>query len=225
MHVSVTHAGDGRQPVLVVDNFLGNPEVLIDYAAAHSVFDQVSDTFYPGERAPIPAIYSYAVRAFLGAAIAEAFALGAAAVTRELSHFSLVTTPPEHLTLLQRMPHFDNTDPRQLAVLHYLCGPGFGGTSFYRHRATGFEFIDESRRAAYSRAVREELAALRPAAPRYICGDDAMFARTASFAADFNRILVYHSISLHSADIAPGFAFSGDPRTGRLTANTFFFYE
>jgi len=51
--MSVTHVGASRLPVLVVDNFLGNPHVLIDYAAEHSVFDGVRDTFYPGSRAPI----------------------------------------------------------------------------------------------------------------------------------------------------------------------------
>lgn len=222
--MAVTRVGAEQLPVLVVDNFLSNADVLIDYAAEHSVFDCVQDTFYPGMRAPIPAIYSFAVRAFLGAAIAEAFGLGAAGITGELSHFSLVTTSPGNLKPLQQMPHFDNTNPKQLAVLHYLCASGFGGTSFYRHRRTGFEFIDESRRPVYTRAVGEELASLGAATPRYICGDDARFTRTAAFAAEFNRVLVYRSINLHSADIAPGFRFKGNPRTGRLTANTFFFY-
>jgi hypothetical protein len=38
-------------------------------------------------------------------------------------------------------------------------------------------------------------------------------------------VLIYRSISLHSANIAQDFAFDNDPRRGRLTANTFFFYR
>jgi hypothetical protein len=38
-------------------------------------------------------------------------------------------------------------------------------------------------------------------------------------------VLVYRSIDLHSADIRPGFRFDTNPRSGRLTANTFFYYQ
>jgi len=130
IRVSTVLIGAEPSPVLVIDNFLSDPEVLIAYAADRSTFEGVSDTFYPGVRAPIPPIYSFAVRAFLGAAIGKAFGLDPSGVTRELSHFSLVTTAPGHLKVPQRMSHIDNTNPKQLAVLHYLCGPEFGGTSF-----------------------------------------------------------------------------------------------
>jgi hypothetical protein len=223
--IALERIGNEASPVLVVDNFLGNPQILIEYAAANSALKNESETFYPGVRAPIPAIYCFALRAFLGGAIGEAFGLQSADVTGELSHFSLVTTRLADLNALQRIPHFDNTNPKQLAVLHYLCGPGFGGTSFYRHRRTGFECVDPARRGRYTRMLAEELNASPPASPGYICGDDAMFARTASFAADFNRVLIYRSINLHSADIGPRFSFDENPRTGRLTANSFFYYR
>ena len=87
-----------RLPVLIVDNFLSNPEVLVEYAARHCAFEGVSDAFYPGIRAPIPPIYSYALRAFLGIAISSAFDLRHSRVTGELSHFSLVTTVPARST-------------------------------------------------------------------------------------------------------------------------------
>jgi len=217
---AVARVGGEELPVLVVDNFLSNSKILIEYAAVRCTFESVSDTFYPGSRAPIPPIYCFALRAFLGGAIGEAFGLADSRVTGELSHFSLVTTTPENLSVPQRMPHFDNTNPKQLAVLHYLCGPEHGGTSFYCHRRTHFEFIDEVRRPVYASAVAEDLAALGPLPPKYVCGDDPMFERTACFAAAFNRVLVYRSIDLHSADIRPGFHFDGNPRSGRLTANT-----
>jgi hypothetical protein len=220
-------AGIGREglKVLVIDEFLSNPGILIEYAAAHSVFEGVSDAFYPGIRAPIPAIYCFALRAFLGDLILETFGLASSRISGELSHFSLVTTPPAGLSVLQRMPHFDNTNPRQLAVLHYLCGPEHGGTSFYRHRGTGFEFIDTERRPAYSRQVAHELDSFGPPPASYIDGDDRLFERTASFEAAFNRVLIYRSIDLHSADIQSDCPFEADPRTGRLTANTFFYYR
>ena len=216
--------GMEREPVVVVDNFLSSPELLIDYAA-DSAFDAVSDTFYPGSRASVPPIYCFALRAFLGSVIGEAFGLHANAITGELGHFSVVTTPPEKLQMVQRMPHFDNTNPKQLALLHYLCGPAHGGTSFYRHRRTRFEYIDESRFSEYGNALTAELDSSGAPPAKYICGDDALFERTASFNAEFNRLLIYRSINLHSADIAPGFHFNPSPRDGRLTANTFFYFR
>jgi hypothetical protein len=210
--------------VLVVDNFLSRPQVLVDYAAS-CVFEGVSDTFYPGVRAPIPAIYCFALRAFLGRLIVEAFGLASERIVGELAHFSLVTTPPADLSVPQRLPHIDNTDPGQLAVLHYLCGPEHGGTSFYRHRRTRLEFVDHTRSALYRQGIAEDLASTGPPPPCYICGDSPLFEPTASFAAAYNRLLVYRSINLHSADIGPGFRFDPDARSGRLTANTFFYYR
>ncbi len=224
LQVATARVGAEEAPVLVIDNFLSAPQLLIEYAATHCAFDGVSDTFYPGVRAPIPPIYCFAVRAFLGEIIGKTFGLESSAVSGELGHFSLITTPPASLGLLQRMPHFDNTNPRQLAVLHYLCGAENGGTSFYRHRSTRFEFIDAARMPRYTQAIQAELAALGSPPARYICGDDPLFERTASFDAAFNRVLIYRSINLHSPDIGPGFGFDGSPRSGRLTANTFFFY-
>jgi len=210
--------------VLVVDNFLSRPQILVDYAAG-CAFEGVSDTFYPGVRAPIPAIYCFALRAFLGRLIAEAFGLASERIVGELAHFSLVTTPAADLSVPQRLPHIDSTNPGQLALLHYLCGPGHGGTSFYRHRRTRLEFVDHTRSALYRQAITEELASSGLPPPAYICGDSPLFERTASFKAAYNRLLVYRSINLHCADIGPGFRFEADARSGRLTANTFFYYR
>src|ERR1700689_1483851 len=106
--------------VLVVDNFLSRPQLLVDYAAG-CAFEGVSDTFYPGVRAPLPGIYCFALRAFLGELVAEAFGLAKDRIVGELGHFSLVTPPAADLKVPQRLPHVDSTDAGQLAVLHYLC--------------------------------------------------------------------------------------------------------
>jgi hypothetical protein len=229
LHPSFRHetvpVGATRAPVLVVDDFLAEPQVLIDYAATDVSFAADDDTFDPGIRAVMPQIYTFALRAFLGNIIADAFSLGGRQVVKELSHFSLVTTRPERLQPLQRLPHFDNTDPLQLAVLHYLSPIAQGGTSFYRHRASGFESMQADRLAVYSALLDAEVASAGLPAPAYIHGDTPMFERLASFDGAFNRLLIYRSDSLHSADVAGDFRFDTEPRTGRLTANTFFFYR
>lgn len=222
---SIIRVGRERAPVLVIDNFLSRAELLVEHASMDVEFDGVTDTFYPGVRARIPPIYAFAVRAFLGSLVGQTFGLDNKEIVGELGYFSLVTRRPQALRVPQRMPHVDSTNPGQLAVLHYLCGAAQGGTSFYRHRATGFESIDESRLPAYEEAQARDLRMLGPPAAGYIVGDDGRFERTESCAAAFNRVLVYQSMNLHSADIPPGFAFDWSPRTGRLTANTFFVYR
>ncbi len=206
--------------VLVIDDFLNAPELMVAHAVEQGRFEGVSDAFYPGLRAILPQIYMFAVQSFLTKIICAAFDLGNSEIVRGSCGYALVTTPPERLNPVQRMPHFDGTDPRQLAFVHYLCGADKGGTAFYRHRATGFELIDPRRAPAYTRAIAGELQTTpRPA--RYMSGDDALFEQTVSFDAAFNRMLIYRGGVLHSANIAPGFDFDSNPQTGRLTANAF----
>lgn len=219
------HAGAEGFPILVVDQFLSEPQALIDYAATHAGFSADVDAYYPGLRAPIPPIYPFAVRAFLGKIIAAAFNLGTAAVSKERAHFSLVTTRPERLHPLQRIPHFDNTDERHLAVLHYLSPVSQGGTSFYRHAASGFEAIRPGSLARYTQLRDAELQSSRAPPPQYILGTTPEYHCIDSIDGQFNRLIVYHGMCLHSADISPDCTFSSDPRNGRLTANTFFYYH
>jgi len=48
-----------------------------------------------------------------------------------------------------------------------------------------------------------------------------LFERIARQPASYNRIIAYRGISLHSIGLPDDFAFSADPRRGRLTVNTF----
>jgi hypothetical protein len=48
--IALARIGAEREPLVVVDNFLENPQVLVDYAAEHSAFSGVFDAFYLGAR-------------------------------------------------------------------------------------------------------------------------------------------------------------------------------
>jgi hypothetical protein len=139
------------------------------------------------------------------------------------TYFGLATSPPESLSVLQRLPHFDTSNPRQVAVLHYLCDGAQGGTSFYRHRSTGYESIIEARQRLYYERLNAEVTAALPPA-RYLSGNDELYEETARVAAKFNRLAVYRSCALHSANIESG-CLSRNPRQGRLTANIFLAYR
>jgi hypothetical protein len=134
----------------------------------------------------------------------------------------LVTLRPDQCQTARLLPHIDATEPNMFAAIHFLCAAGHGGTSFYRHRGTGFESIDRAREPRYLRAKSEELAAAQQPVREFINGDSATYEQIASFDALFNRLLIYCGVMLHAGNIAPDYDFDANPRRGRLTANSFF---
>ena len=135
------------------------------------------------------------------------------------STFSLVTTPPEKLVPFQRVPHFDSVDQNAIALLHYLRESG--GTSFYRHRSTGTEIVTAEVQDAYIRAVNSEVRTHGMPPAQYVDGDTPLFERIAKYDAVLNRVLLYRGSMLHSVNVPADFVPDTNPRTGRLTANTF----
>jgi hypothetical protein len=210
-----------KEPVIIIDNFLKNPEALVEYAAANRGGFIRDASFYPGIRMPCPAEYMKTVYSHLSRLISEVFQLPQSRIDGVTSFFSIATLPGEKLNFLQRIPHFDIPHKTGIATIHFLCSNKFGGTSFYRHRQTGYEFVDKSRVEPYSGVLHAEIRSRGLPGPAYINGDTALFQRIASYPAAFNRILVYRSSSLHSGDIVSDYPGDPDPRTGRLSITSF----
>ena len=220
-NLSVRRLGDEAEPVMVVDGVMASPQALVDYAAGETFAPPPEgENFYPGLLAPAPLDYVGALCRALAPAIIEAFGLRDVKLAGATCNYSLVTLAPERLNTAQRLPHVDTDDPLQFAVLHYLCDAPFGGTAFYRHRATGYETLRPERLARYKAVLAEELAAAPPPAA-YVDGDTAQHERIGQIEARFDRVAVYRSRLLHSGLIAPDAPLSEDPRKGRLTANVF----
>ena len=106
--------------------------------------------------------------------------------------------------------------------IHYLFRRDLGGTAFYRHRKTGFEFIDESRNEIYLASLRQEN--LRPdtaAKPATSTATPTMYEQIASQDGIFNRMLdlpaQLPAFGLHREGIRSG----SQPATGRLSINSF----
>lgn len=214
--VIVEEKGTEREPLVIIDWFAEHPQALIEQASGLQF--TVTAPYYPGIRAELPHVASAAMTEALGPLCERVFGV---APVLESACYSLVTTPPAQLAPIQRLPHYDGTEPGRLAVILYLCAPRFGGTSFYRHRSTGFETVSSERFSAYRDALADDVRrhGLPPAG--YISNDTPLFERIAAPMPAFNRALLYRGRNLHSGDIGLGHSFDPNPRTGRLTLTGF----
>ena len=216
--IRIERIGQEQQPVIVIDDFVPDPARL--RAVAETLEYQTIGRHYPGLRAEVAARDVDGFLTPIQDLIAETF--GFREPTQVISAgYSIVTTPPASLTPIQRLPHFDGLEAERVALLHYLNGQAQGGTAFYRHRSTGYETISADRHAAYDAALHREVAQHGLPDPAYISGDTLLYERIARFEAKPNRALIYRGHSLHCADLPADLDFTPDPKTARLTVNTF----
>jgi hypothetical protein len=215
----VDYVGNEKQPVLIIDNFLDKAELMIDVLAALPEFGE-STYLYPGLQVEAPQFYSLAIYTHLRHLICKTFNLRLENITSSKSFYAMVLTPPNELKLAQSRPHVDTNNALQLAGVHYLCSAHHGGTSLYRHKASGFELISQDRRIEYETLLEQE-AQDSEWKGKYIHGSNKYYEQIGSYDAVFNRLIMYHGNSLHSGNIAPDFDFDPNPRTGRLTLTTF----
>jgi uncharacterized protein DUF6445 len=211
--------GAERAPLLVIDALVSEPEALVEDAASRS-FDEPA-RYYPGIRTPAPESYQDLILTQLREALLDCLGVQQGTLRFSMCQYSIVTTPPEQLTPPQRIPHVDSLSKYGLATIHYLFKAPLGGTAFYRHRRTGFEYVDESRNADYVQCLQLEHMGREAPPAAYINGDTPLFEQIAKAEAVFNRMLVYRRNSLHSGCIDTSFVPDVNPRTGRLSINSF----
>ena len=214
--VALRRLGREGLPLAIIDDAFLEPEALVRAAEA-SPFVRPSHTVYPGLNAPPPAGYGDMLIQVLRPLLDQVFGVPMKVPLLPSSFFALATATPEALDPVQKVPHHDSSNPFVFATVHFLCRGEQGGTAFYRHLPTGYEYVDETRVGDYASRMRREVAAQpNPAhagrdTPNYELIDEAP--------AVFNRVILYRSISLHSGLLGQS-SLGPDPRTGRLTLNT-----
>ena len=225
MKPELRRVGNSQSPVVVIDGFSGDSESIAKIAEALAPFPEAPQTlYYPGLRRVIgsadTAADAYVDRTCQQAAqfIAGAFDIDSFSLAE--ASFSMVTTDPSRLAEAQRAPHFDSTDQKYLALLHYLRVPPGTGTAFYRQRSTGIERVTEENCDEFVRTAQIDAARLPPDSG-YILGSDEYFEQIGEVEAIADRLIIYQGSLLHSGIIPKDMNFSPDPRLGRLTANFF----
>jgi len=215
----VVYVGREKVPLIVIDNFLEDAESLIEFCVASAAFNN-ADSFYPGLRMPAPKLYIQAIHYYLGSLLDATFGLKKDMWQTGRSLYSMVVTPPAQLKVQQCIPHIDSFNRGDLACVHFLCDESKGGTSLYRHKKTGFEYIDPKRLEEYNQCVIAQ-GGIDIQQKSYMNGSTDLFEQIACIDAKFNRLVIYPGSVLHSGNIAPDFSFDPDPKTGRLTLNSF----
>ncbi|WP_416379367.1 DUF6445 family protein [Erythrobacter sp.] len=205
--------------LVTIDSLLVDPEHAIGQAVLQN-FARITPQ-YPGLRAPLDPAVGAAWLAQLAPLLDQWFETGGVRWEMQ-AWFSLVTTPPAAIAPIQRLPHVDGTDPRQIAMMLYLHQTGHGGTAFFRHRSTGLEALTAEDYPRYAAAVQADFGrtGLPPAA--YPTDGAPHFERTHVVEGHFNSAVFYRGNILHSGVIDNNAPLSADPREGRLTINAFF---
>lgn len=217
-HIEMWKIGHEEQPVFIVDDALVEPEALVEFAQASGFVSPAEGSYYPGLNALLPANYLPTILAALQRPMIELYDMGAYMPPPAFGFFGLATLPPETMAVRQALPHTDTHRANSLACVHFLGGVQFGGTAFYRHKATGFEVLTPIRSHPFTQTRTKELAE-REGQPPAALHD--LYEETAYIESKFNRLILYRAASLHSAKLENTTGLSNDPRTGRLTANLF----
>lgn len=215
----LSHFSTQNHAIVTVDNLLHTPEHAISQAILQN-FARITPQ-YPGLRAPLGPEVSAAWLGVLAPQLDRWF--GAPGTRWEMQGwYSIVTTAPRDLAPIQRLPHVDGTDPRDIAMMLYLHRTGHGGTAFFRHLSTGLEALTADDYPRYAAALQADVArtGLPPAA--YATDGAPHFARTHVVPGHFNSAVFYRGNILHSGVIDNAAPLVPDPRAGRLTINAFF---
>jgi len=211
--------GDEGEPLAIIENFCPFANTLVQ-AAKTRPFTQESSA-YPGVRSPAPRQYAQLLYTTIIDNLTHLFGLTEDSISSINSNFAMINKKPEELRPRQTIPHYDVPEKNALACIHYLCPPKYGGTSFYRHTNTGYEFVDTNREATYLQSLQADIDKHGlPIPTKYINGSTNIFTRIASQEAVFNRALIYRASSLHSGNILDDHH-DNAADIGRLTMTSF----
>jgi len=220
MNVEKIQHKDPEVSVYVVDDFLANPEILMEYAKNKAYFGKVGDdsTAYPGIRDRLPSSYE----SVMGKVIELVYGCPNPLIHRCM--MSLTTLKPTQLSAAQKMPHVDAFGDDQYAAVHYLCGEPHGGTSIYRYRTRDLVRIRHN-----DRGVMDEMIENVQSHPEdhsgYLDGNTCLFKQELVIKAKLNRLVLYPANLLHCALLSSPRSLDSDVSTGRLSVASFFRLE
>jgi Family of unknown function (DUF6445) len=218
--------GDG-QCCVIVDNFLEDPQALVEFAHRNRARARMAPQGYPGTVLALGDGDLVDVHRFIRGRMSKTFGFlrGNARLSTSLT---MTTLRPAALSNFQRLCH---TDPRETparrryaALVYLFRDETLGGTAFYRwkrpdvvYRALALELHDTAAAGAY---LAQHCHVFREP-PCYMTRSNELAEQLAVIPPRFNRMLFYSGEIAHSGHITAPQRLSGDFRRGRLTLNCF----
>lgn len=214
----VESIGNEQTKIIHIADFFTDPDAVVA-AACDQTYARINP-HYPGVRAPVAA----ELLQTLCDTLAEQDLAGSPSgrTWQGRAWYSIVTSPPQRLTPIQRLPHFDGFDEAQLAVMIYLDHTAHGGTAFFRQHKTGIERVTEQRFPEYKKSLERSVQAAGLPAARYVTDGAPHFEKIGASDGAFNSLIIYPGTLLHSGVIRNDLPLETDPARGRLTINGFF---
>lgn len=224
--VSTVVIGDGHKAV-VVDDFLKDPQSVIDHAATLADRFEYPKASYPGGVLQVPTAATEQLLRFTRREMTKHFPIRRGG-QQLITLLSMTTLQPEELSNLQRLCHTDpRTQPNRAnyASLVYLFDDAsLGGTAFYRwkrrdllEQATSLEQENPARALAF---LQEHFEYFNEPAG-YLTESNEAAELLEVVPAKFNRFVFYSGDVPHTAHIEHPEKLSMDFRKGRLTLNGF----
>jgi hypothetical protein len=212
---------------IVVDDFLLNPDEIIEHASNSRVDFEAPPRNYPGEVLDLNAIQFPEVTQYIRSRLSKIFSF-VRGDFEDSCQISLTTLQPEKFSWIQRLPHEDPLlDPLRvnIALMVYLFdNPDLGGTGFYRYRDKKFwhsmvqKQIDDPDGGLSIVQTRYDMF-LEPS--KYPGDSDQAVELLTMIPARFNRMICYPGKVPHSAYIPDASLLTNDCKKGRLTLNSF----
>ena len=212
---------------VIIDDFLENPESVVNYAVANAANFEMPPMSYPGKVLDLPPTVTDGLRLSIKKQMARRFSFMRGGISTA-NMLSMTTLRPEQLSNLQRVCH---TDPRTrldranfAGLLYLFKDESLGGTGFYRWRdrklmeeATALELRDPDKALEF---LKEHCSAFNQP-PCYITGSNELAELIDVVPARFNRWIFYSGDIPHSAHIMAAEKLTDDFTSGRLTLNCF----
>jgi len=213
---------------VIVDDFLENPQLLVEFAAENRADFSHPNIGYPGVQLRIHDNAMKDIFRFVRSRMSKlyGFMRGRIGIRTLLS---MVTSPSDALSFSQRICHIDpNPDPgrEKYAALVYLFeDERLGGTSFFRWRNEeivwkGVELL-RSNRSEGEEYMKQHFRTFREP-PKYMTETNEIAELLYTASPRFNRFVFYSGDLPHSGAITAPELLSDDVRRGRLTLNLFF---
>lgn len=213
---------------VIVDDFLKDPDMLVEFASQHPRDFSHPNIGYPGVQLRVNDDAMKDIFRFVRSRMSKLYGFMRGRIGIR-SLLSMLTLPPDALHYMQRICHIDpNPDAgraKYAALIYLFHDERLGGTSFYRWRdeklvwegvamlrqdtGKGEEFMQR-----HFKTFREP--------PRYMTESNEIAELLYTVPPRFNRFVFYSGDIPHTGAITAPELLSDDPRKGRLTLNLFF---